>query len=164
MFINVHIIPSHWRTCPYLSIFSYVWSFGVMLVQQLIVGWFKQAFHKMFAKRCRILHTSRIRKRRHKDPSYVRAPSVGLVIVVPHYEKQYACPWNFDIRANWWNKSSLFDDTLFCGMQFKRDEMKTNFGNLPVNWPQLAPIIEKNVEKPFWKGLNNLGQLNRRYD
>ena len=38
----------------------------------------------MFAKRCRILHTSRIRKRRHKDPSCVRAPSVGLVIVVPH--------------------------------------------------------------------------------
>ena len=24
-------------------------------------------------------------KRRHKDPSCVRAPSVGLVIVVPHY-------------------------------------------------------------------------------
>ena len=38
----------------------------------------------MFVKRCRILHTSRIRKRRHKDPSCVRAPSVGLVLVVPH--------------------------------------------------------------------------------
>ena len=42
----------------------------------------------MFAKRCRILHTSRIRKRRHKDPSCVRAPSVALVIVVPHYEER----------------------------------------------------------------------------
>ena len=39
----------------------------------------------MFAKQCRILHTSRKRKRRRKDPSCVRAPSVGLVIVVPHY-------------------------------------------------------------------------------
>ena len=37
----------------------------------------------MFAKRCRVLHTSRIRrKRRHKDPSCVRVPFVGLVIVV----------------------------------------------------------------------------------
>ena len=35
-------------------------------------------------KRCRILHTSRIRKRRHKDPSCVRAPSVRLVIVIRH--------------------------------------------------------------------------------
>ena len=25
-----------------------------------------------------------VRKRRHKDPSYVRAPSIGLIIVVPH--------------------------------------------------------------------------------
>ena len=33
-----------------------------MRVQQLIVGRFKQAFHKMFAKQCRILHMSRIRK------------------------------------------------------------------------------------------------------
>ena len=40
-----------------------------MRVQQLIVGCFKQAFHKMFGKQCRILHTSRIRKRRHTDPS-----------------------------------------------------------------------------------------------
>ena len=40
-----------------------------MRVQQLIVGRFKQAFHKMFGKQCRILHTSRIRKRRHTDPS-----------------------------------------------------------------------------------------------
>jgi len=55
-----------------------------MRVQQLVVGLFKQAFHKCFAKRCRILHTSSIRKRRHKDPSCVRAPSVGLIIVVPH--------------------------------------------------------------------------------
>ena len=38
----------------------------------------------MFAKHCRILHMSRIRKRRHKDPSCARASSVGLVIVVPH--------------------------------------------------------------------------------
>ena len=84
MFINVHIIPSHWRTCQTVSILSYVWGFGVMRVQQLIVGWFKQAFHKMFAKQCRILHTSRKRKRRRKDRSCARAPSVGLVIVVPH--------------------------------------------------------------------------------
>ena len=48
-----------------------------MRVQQLIGRLFKQAFHKMFAKRCRILHTSGIRKRRHKDPSCI-------VIVVPH--------------------------------------------------------------------------------
>ena len=27
---------------------------------------------------------SRMRKRRHKDPSSIRAPSVGLVILVPH--------------------------------------------------------------------------------
>ena len=32
----------------------------------------------MFAKRCRILHTSGIRKIRHKDPSCT-------VIVVPHF-------------------------------------------------------------------------------
>ena len=43
----------------------------------------------MFAKRFRILHTSRIRKRRHKDPSCVRAPSVALVIVVPHYSNTF---------------------------------------------------------------------------
>ena len=55
-----------------------------MRIQQLIIGCFKQAFHKMFAKRCRILHTSRIRKRRHKDPSCVRSPSVSeraLIVV-----------------------------------------------------------------------------------
>ena len=34
-----------------------------------------------------ILRTSRIRKRRHKDPSCVRAPSIRLVIVVPHCTK-----------------------------------------------------------------------------
>ena len=78
------VVNVHWRTCQTVSIFNYVWDFGVMRVQQLIVGWFKQAFHKMFAKQCRILHTSRIRKRRHKDPSYVRAPSVALVIVVAY--------------------------------------------------------------------------------
>ena len=38
----------------------------------------------MFAKQCRILHTSRKRKRRRRDPNCVRAPSVGIVIVVPH--------------------------------------------------------------------------------
>ena len=43
----------------------------------------------MFAKRCLILHTLRIRKIRHKDPSCFRAPSVGLVMVVPHC----LCPW-----------------------------------------------------------------------
>jgi len=79
MFINIHIIPSYWRTCQTVSIFSYVWGFGVMQVHELIVGWFKQAFHNIFANPCRILHTSIIRKRR------VRAPSFGLVIVVPHW-------------------------------------------------------------------------------
>jgi len=54
-----------------------------MRVEQLIVGRFKQAFHKMLRKTVRILQTTRIRKRRHKDPSCVRAPSVGLVIVLP---------------------------------------------------------------------------------
>ena len=54
-----------------------------MRVQQLIVGRFKQAFAN--AKRRRILHTSRIRKRRHKDLSCIRAPSVGLIIVVSLY-------------------------------------------------------------------------------
>ena len=42
----------------------------------------------MFAKRCRILHTSRIRKRRHKDTSCVRAPSVVLVVMVPQYSSR----------------------------------------------------------------------------
>ena len=55
-----------------------------MRIQQLIVGLFKQAFCKIFRTRSRILHMSRIRKKRHTDPSCVRAPSVGLVIVVPH--------------------------------------------------------------------------------
>ena len=55
-----------------------------MRVHQLIVGRFNKRSAKCSANRCRILHTSRIRKRRHKDPSCVRAPSVGLVIVVPH--------------------------------------------------------------------------------
>ena len=41
------------------------------------------------------IHTSRIRKRRHKDPSCVRAPSVGLVFVVPHYNiNSYRCFFN----------------------------------------------------------------------
>ena len=41
-----------------------------------------------------------MRKRRHKDPSCVRAPSVGLVIVVPHQRclgdlkhVSHASPW-----------------------------------------------------------------------
>ena len=40
---------------------------------------------KYSVKRCRVLHMSRIRKRRHKDPRCVRAPSVGVIIVVPHW-------------------------------------------------------------------------------
>ena len=44
---------------------------------------------KASAKLCRILHTSIMRKRRLKDPSCAKAPSVGLVIVVPHCTRYY---------------------------------------------------------------------------
>ena len=49
------------------------------------------------------LNSSIIRKRRHKDPRRVRAPSVGLVIVVPHSHAWRGSEWelnyyNFIIR------------------------------------------------------------------
>ena len=84
MFINIHIIPSHWRSCQTISIFSYVWGFGVMRIQQLIVKWFKQALRKIF--RNTVPHFTHVMNTeiRHKNPSCVRAPCVGLAIVAPH--------------------------------------------------------------------------------
>ena len=46
MYILYLHIDGHVRLYPYLT----MWGFGVMRVQQRIVGWFKQAFHKMFRK------------------------------------------------------------------------------------------------------------------
>ena len=45
----------------------------------------KKSYANSAATRRRILHTSITRKRRHKDPSCVTAPSVGFVIMVPHW-------------------------------------------------------------------------------
>ena len=82
-----------------------------MQVQQLIVGLFKQAFHKMFAKRCRILHTSRILKRRHKDPICVRAPSVGLVIVVPQFRNCVSGQWHIECSDYFGNHRQVYNIT-----------------------------------------------------
>ena len=49
---------------------------GIPLMPDFIIEWSN-------GNEC-ILHTSRIRKRWHKDPSCVRAPSVELGFVVPH--------------------------------------------------------------------------------
>ena len=77
MYINVHDII---RPSLYLAMYDPI----------------KQVFRKTSRKTFRILHSSTIRKRRHKrqdpgpsprpSPSCVNAPSVGLVIhfVVPH--------------------------------------------------------------------------------
>ena len=120
MFINIHIIPPHWRTYQNVPIFSYVWGFGVMRVQQQIVGWFKQAFHKVLAKWCRILHTSKIRKRRHKDPSCVRAPPVGLVIVVYHCNR--CSPGTCGTRDNTYlHTSDVLRSQLHCGLSWRHN-------------------------------------------
>ena len=48
----------------------------------------------MFRRTFRILHMSVIRERRHTDPNWIRAPSFGLVIVVPHSAENFAiCAW-----------------------------------------------------------------------
>ena len=105
----LYIMPSHLPTCQRVSIFSYVGGFWTMRVHQLIVEWFKQAFRKMF----RILHTSRIRKGRHKDPSCVSAPSVGLVIVVPHcvIGSVIAMVWTYaeNGRKQWSERKCWYD-------------------------------------------------------
>ena len=65
--------------------------FGVMRVQQLIVandnvGWFKRAFHKIqnVPQNGAAFYTRQEYVKDGTDPSCVRAPCGGLVIVVPH--------------------------------------------------------------------------------
>ena len=71
-------IDGHGRLYPYLAICEASESCEFN-------SWLKDDLNKrsanFSAKRCRILHSSIIRKRRHKDHSCVRAPSVGLVII-----------------------------------------------------------------------------------
>ena len=56
-----------------------------MRVQQLIVGMIYPRVSENVPQNGAAFYTSKIRKRRHKHPSCVRAPSVRLVIVVPQY-------------------------------------------------------------------------------
>ena len=60
--------------------------------------------------------------------------------------------WNIETHANWWNKLSLFDDSV-CFAVHSLNVLKWS------KTCQLAPII---IEKPFWKGHNNLGRLTGR--